>query len=371
MYVELKSITKKYGNTVAVQEANLGIEKGKLVAFLGPSGSGKTTILRMIAGLEMPSKGEIFIDGHCVNNLHPRERGVGFVFQSYALFRYMNVRDNIAFGLDVKKTPKEEVRKKVDELLKLTGLKEYEKRYPNELSGGQRQRVAFARALAINPSLLLLDEPFAAVDAKVRKELRTWLREMIHRVGITSIFVTHDQEEAVEVADEIIVMSQGRIEQIGTSEEIYKNPSTPFVSQFIGQGSIVENFTSIKGFAQFENKYIGAVIRPEFVEAFKPDNLDFKEMIDCTCEGEITDISFLGNSLELKIKVGDIELLTRRSLERREIHIGEKMRVLVYRIIAFDDTKAYLLENPELDKKQIHSKQMEAYLYGTDGYFVG
>lgn len=371
MYVELKDISKNYGGTVAVQKANLGIEKGKLVALLGPSGSGKTTILRMIAGLEVPSEGDIFIDGKRVNDLHPRDRGVGFVFQSYALFRYMNVRDNIAFGLEVKKTSSDDINRKVNELIELTGLKGYEKRYPNELSGGQRQRVAFARALAVDPALLLLDEPFAAIDAKVRKELRTWLREMIHRVGITSIFVTHDQEEAVEVADEIIVMSQGRIEQIGPAEDIYKAPDTPFVAQFIGQGTVVEDFSCIKGFDQYEKKYRAAVIRPEFVEAFKPDNLDFKEMIDCTSEGEITDICFLGNSLELKIKMGETELITRRSLERREVHIGEKMRVLVYRMIVFDDEKAYQLENQDLNKKQIHSKQMESNLYGADGYFVG
>ena len=371
MYVELKGITKEYGKILAVREANIGIEKGKLVALLGPSGSGKTTILRMIAGLEKPNAGEIFIDGNSVNDLHPKDRGIGFVFQSYALFRYMNVYDNIAFGLDVKRMPKDTVKKRVEELLELTGLSEYAKRFPNELSGGQRQRVAFARAIATNPALLLLDEPFAAIDAKVRKELRTWLREMIHKVGITSIFVTHDQDEAVEVADEIIVMSEGKIEQIGTPVDIYKNPATPFVSQFIGQGSIIESYSQIKGFGEYGNRYNGAVIRPEFVEAFKPDNLDFREMLDCTGEGEILDIGFLGNSLELKIKMGDVILYTRRSLERREVRVGEKMRVLVYRMLAFDDNKAYLLENAELNHRQIHSKQLESYLYGTDGYFVG
>ena len=370
MYIELKDISKKYKDTTAVSKVNFGIEQGSLTALLGPSGSGKTTILRTIAGLELPDGGEIYIDGKCVNDLHPKDRGIGFVFQSYALFRYMNVRDNIAFGMDVKKMPKVKVNERVDELLELTGLKEYAKRYPNELSGGQRQRVAFARALAVRPSVLLLDEPFAAIDAKVRKELRKWLRDMIHRVGITSIFVTHDQEEAVEVADEIIVMSRGKIEQIGTPADIYKNPKTAFVAKFIGQGSMIEDYYLIRGFEEYKGRYQGAVIRPEFVEAFKPDNMDFQDMLGCTFEGEIADIQFMGNALELKLIVGSIVLYTRRSLERRTVQIGEKMRVLVYRMFAFDGEKAYLLENTDLKKRPIHSRQLESYLYGADGYFV-
>ncbi|MCR5586325.1 MAG: ATP-binding cassette domain-containing protein, partial [Lachnospiraceae bacterium] len=193
MYVELKNINKNYGDFQASKDVNFGIEKGSLVALLGPSGSGKTTILRMIAGLETPNSGDIIIDGKVVNNIAPADRGIGFVFQNYALFRYMTVYQNIAFGLKLKKVPKDKIKERVEELLELTGLKGFEKRYPNQLSGGQRQRVAFARALAPNPSLLLLDEPFAAIDAKVRQELRSWLREMIYKVGITSIFVTHDQ----------------------------------------------------------------------------------------------------------------------------------------------------------------------------------
>ena len=203
MYVEMKNIFKQYGNFRASDNVNFGIEKGKLVALLGPSGSGKTTILRMIAGLETPSFGDIYIDGKRVNDVPANQREIGFVFQNYALFRHMTVYDNIAFGLKLKKVPKDEIKKRVTELLDITGLAGLEKRYPNQLSGGQRQRVAFARALAPNPSVLLLDEPFAAIDAKVRTELRTWLRSMVTRLGITSIFVTHDQDEAVEVADEI------------------------------------------------------------------------------------------------------------------------------------------------------------------------
>lgn len=202
MYVELKNINKHFGSYKASDNVNFGIEKGKLIGLLGPSGSGKTTILRMIAGLENPDSGEIIIDGNVVNNIPASQRGIGFVFQNYALFRYMSVYDNIAFGLKVQKKDKAVIKERVTELIKLIGLEGLEKRYPSQLSGGQRQRVAFARALAPNPQLLLLDEPFAAIDAKVRQELRSWLKEMIQKLGVTSIFVTHDQDEAIEVADD-------------------------------------------------------------------------------------------------------------------------------------------------------------------------
>ena len=235
MYVEMKNIVKKYGDFLASDHVSLGVEKGKLVALLGPSGSGKTTLLRMIAGLENPNEGDIYIDGKRVNDVPAAKRGIGFVFQNYALFRYMTVYDNVAFGLVLQKMPKKQIKERVTELLAMTGLSGMEKRYPNQLSGGQRQRVAFARALAPNPRVLLLDEPFAAIDAKVRAELRSWLKEMVVKLGITSIFVTHDQEEAVEVADEIIITNHGTIEQMGTPVEIYKSPATPFVERFIGR----------------------------------------------------------------------------------------------------------------------------------------
>ena len=217
MYVEMKNIFKQYGNFRASDNVNFGIEKGKLVALL---------------------------DGKRVNDVPANQREIGFVFQNYALFRHMTVYDNIAFGLKLKKVPKDEIKKRVTELLDITGLAGLEKRYPNQLSGGQRQRVAFARALAPNPSVLLLDEPFAAIDAKVRTELRTWLRSMVTRLGITSIFVTHDQDEAVEVADEIIITNHGKIEQMGSPIEIYKSPATPFVVEFIGKAQrlmIIQN----------------------------------------------------------------------------------------------------------------------------------
>lgn len=229
----MKDINKTFDGFHASRDVSFGIEKGHLAALLGPSGSGKTTILRMIAGLDRPDDGDILVEGKRINEIPGGRRGIGFVFQNYALFRYMTVEKNIAFGLEIQKKSKKEIKERVDELLELTSMKDLGKRYPHQLSGGQRQRVAFARALAPNPHLLLLDEPFAAIDAKVRRELRNWLKEMIGQVGVTSIFVTHDQEEAMEVADTIIVTNEGRVEQIGTPEEICLHPATAFVDEFI------------------------------------------------------------------------------------------------------------------------------------------
>ena len=233
MYIEMREINKTFDGFHAAENVSFGVEKGHLAALLGPSGSGKTTILRMIAGLDVPDSGDILVEGKRMNDIPGSKRGIGFVFQNYALFRYMTVADNIAFGLEIQKRKKTEIKERVEELLELISMKDLGKRYPHQLSGGQRQRVAFARALAPDPHLLLLDEPFAAIDAKVRRELRSWLKEMIGRVGVTSIFVTHDQEEAMEVADTIIVTNQGRVEQIGTPEEICHHPATSFVQDFI------------------------------------------------------------------------------------------------------------------------------------------
>lgn len=351
MYVELKDINKNYGDFKASEQVDFGVERGKLVALLGPSGSGKTTILRILAGLENPDSGDIYIDGKKMNDVPASKRGIGFVFQNYALFRYMTVFDNIAFGLEIQKMPKAQIKQRVMELIELVGLTGLEKRYPNQLSGGQRQRVAFARALAPNPNVLLLDEPFAALDAKVRGEIRSWLKDMIHKVGITSIFVTHDQDEAVEVADEIIVTNRGKIEQIGTPIEIYKNPQTQFVATFIGDSSKVEDYHKLRGFEKGD--YKGAIIRPEFVEAFKSDNVKFKNVIKYSEEGIIEKIAFRGNCLQLTLDVKGIKLTTDRSLERRPVEIGEKMCVIVYRIYAYDEKHAYLLENEELRGKEV------------------
>lgn len=350
MYVEMKHIEKQYGDFKASDDVNFGIEKGKLVALLGPSGSGKTTILRMIAGLEEPNAGDIFIDGKRINDIPPAKRGIGFVFQNYALFRYMTVYDNIAFGLEIQKVPKAKIKERVMELIELTGLSGMEKRYPSQLSGGQRQRVAFARALAPNPQVLLLDEPFAAIDAKVRQELRNWLREMIHKVGITSIFVTHDQDEAVEVADEIIVTNHGRIEQVGTPIEIYKTPQTPFVAQFIGRSTVVNHYEQLNGFESVEGAS-KAVIRPEFVRVSKSGKLE--QYMSAAEEGTVEEVVFRGNYLELTINVKGILIKAERSLEKDPVSVGEKVQVLIYRLYIFDENKTYLMENNAMQERDV------------------
>jgi len=236
--IEVRSISKNFGAFRALDAVSLMVAPGKLVALLGPSGSGKTTLLRIMAGLEAPDSGSVWLDGVEATQLAARDRGVGFVFQHYALFRHMTVAENVAFGLTVRRgpsrPPKAEIDRRVAELLDLVQLSGLAGRYPNQLSGGQRQRVALARALAVEPRLLLLDEPFGALDAQVRKELRRWLRRLHDELGLTGVFVTHDQEEALEVADEVVVMNQGRIEQVGSPAAIYDSPASPFVYRFLG-----------------------------------------------------------------------------------------------------------------------------------------
>ena len=350
MYVEMKNIYKRYGDFLASDNVSFGIEKGKLVALLGPSGSGKTTLLRMIAGLENPNSGDIFIDGKRVNDIPASKRGIGFVFQNYALFRYMTVFDNVAFGLELQKMPKKQIKERVKELLELTGLSGMEKRYPNQLSGGQRQRVAFARALAPNPLVLLLDEPFAAIDAKVRTELRSWLKEMVEKLGITSIFVTHDQDEAVEVADEIIITNHGTIEQMGTPVEIYKSPGTPFVAKFIGRSSVVEEYGKLKGFDQVEGTD-RAVIRPEFIKISKSGKLD--QYISAAETGVVKDVVFRGNRIDITVDINGIEVVGERSLEKDLVAVGETVHVLIYRLYVFDEAQTYLLENKEMQEQDV------------------
>lgn len=345
-YVEMRDVNKSFGGFQASRDIHFGIEKGKLIGLLGPSGSGKTTILRMLAGLESADSGDIIIDGQVVNDVPASKRGIGFVFQSYALFRYLTVYENIAFGLKVQKWKKEKIRERVAEMLELVGLTGLEKRYPNQLSGGQRQRIAFARALAPQPQLLLLDEPFAAVDAKVRQELRSWLREMISSVGVTSIFVTHDQDEAIEVADEIIITNEGRIEQIGTPKDIYKQPVTPFVAQFIGQSSIVENFQRFAGFEHVDHTAMQAVVRPEYVSVTKKG--EFVRYPIHTEEGVVEQSAFRGSEIELKIRVKDTVITANRLLDETPVEVGETVHVFIYRVYAFDDKKAYVIENNAL-----------------------
>lgn len=277
MSIEVVGITKKFGKFVALDGLNLEVPSGELVALLGPSGSGKTTLLRVIAGLEFPDTGTVRFDGHDISERNARDRGVGFVFQHYALFRHMTVFENIAFGLRVRprqhRPSRAEISAKVHNLLKLIQLENLSDRYPSQLSGGQRQRVALARALAVEPSVLLLDEPFGALDAKVRMELRRWLRQLHDEIHITSVFVTHDQEEALEVADCVVVMNEGRIEQVGSPDGVYNHPASPFVYNFLGNvnlfhGRVEEDKTYIH---ETETGHL-VYVRPHLLEiARRPD----------------------------------------------------------------------------------------------------
>src|SRR6195256_5956527 len=234
MAIEARNVTKRFGDFVALDDVSIEVESGSLTALLGPSGSGKSTLLRVIAGLETADAGDVFISGKEATALAPQKRGVGFVFQHYAPFKHMTVWDNVAFGLSIRRRPKEEIAKRVDELLELVQLVGLGKRYPAQLSGGQRQRMALARALAVDPEVLLLDEPFGALDAKVREDLRAWLRRLHDEVHVTTVLVTHDQAEALDVADRIAVLNKGRIEQVGSPTDVYDAPENAFVMSFLG-----------------------------------------------------------------------------------------------------------------------------------------
>ena len=376
MYIELEHISKYFGTFKASDDVSFGIEKGKLVGLLGPSGSGKTTILRMLAGLEKQDEGDVIIDGKNVNTFTPDQRKIGFVFQSYALFPYMTVYDNIAYGLKVQKRDKKFIKNRVHELLELVGLPGVEKRYPDQLSGGQRQRIALARALAPQPEVLLLDEPFAAIDAKVRKELRTWLRETIDKVGITSIFVTHDQDEAIEIADEIIITNKGRIEQVGNPVEIYENPKTPFVAQFIGQSAVIKDFGKLKGFEKENDSQYG-VIRPEFVEISdftdnikngtnelwkaktakdkKSDNETTIDAADSAYEdGIIEEVLFRGNTYEIRVRIGNITVTGKTSVSAGKRSRGEHIKVLIKQLYIIEDENTQIVKNKAFDDSQIY-----------------
>jgi sulfate/thiosulfate transport system ATP-binding protein len=232
--ITVRGANKHYGDFAALDNVDFDVPSGSLTALLGPSGSGKSTLLRAIAGLDQPDTGTVTINGRDVTGVPPQRRGIGFVFQHYAAFKHLTVRDNVAFGLKIRKRPKSEIKEKVDNLLEVVGLSGFQTRYPNQLSGGQRQRMALARALAVDPEVLLLDEPFGALDAKVREDLRAWLRRLHDEVHVTTVFVTHDQEEALEVADRIVVINHGRIEQIGPPHELYDHPTSEFVMSFLG-----------------------------------------------------------------------------------------------------------------------------------------
>lgn len=350
MYIELKNINKSFGSFKASDNVSFGLEKGKLIGLLGPSGSGKTTILRMLAGLEKQDSGDILINGRIVNSVPASERGIGFVFQNYALFPFMTVNANIAYGLRVQKKDKKFISDRVNELLELVGLPDVGKRYPDQLSGGQRQRIALARALAPQPELLLLDEPFAAIDAKVRKELRTWLRETIDKIGITSIFVTHDQDEAIEVADEIVITNNGRVEQVGSPSEIYLEPATAFVAQFIGQSVMIEDFGRLKGFSGNGK----ALIRPEFIEINKFEDNGYHRFESAMETAVVQNVSFRGNAFEVRASIGDISVTGRYPLSSPRLRKGDEVKIFIKKLYTVDSDSTSIIVNKALDVSDVY-----------------
>jgi sulfate transport system ATP-binding protein len=304
MAIEVRNVSKRFGEFQALDEVSLEVPAGSLTALLGPSGSGKSTLLRVIAGLEVPDSGEIVISGEYATSLEPQQRGVGFVFQHYAAFKHMTVRDNVAFGLRIRKRPRAEIRERVDRLLELVQLQQFGRRYPAQLSGGQRQRMALARALAVEPEVLLLDEPFGALDAQVRAELRDWLRRLHDEVHVTTVFVTHDQEEAMDVADQIAVLNRGVIEQVGGPRELYEQPATEFVLGFVGPTTRVG----------------GEWVRPHDLELLH-------EPAEGATEAMIERVVHLGFEVRIELVAGDGERLwaqvTRDACEQLELAGGQ------------------------------------------------
>ena len=307
MSIEVKGVSKRFGDFVALDDVSVSIPSGQLTALLGPSGGGKSTLLRIIAGLESADDGAVVIEGSDATHLPAQKRNVGFVFQHYAAFKHMSVAKNVAFGLEIRKRPKTEVRDRVDELLRLVHLQQFAHRLPSQLSGGQRQRMALARALAVEPKVLLLDEPFGALDAQVRKELRDWLRRLHDEVHVTTVFVTHDQEEALEVADEIVVINDGRIEQIGTPDELYDDPANDFVMSFLGPVTRLD----------------GQLIRPHDIELRQtPDRMG-------AVRGVVTRLLRVGFEVRLSVRTeGNPDLqvvISRTELRSTQVDVGSEV----------------------------------------------
>jgi putative spermidine/putrescine transport system ATP-binding protein len=317
-FLELTNIHKQFGQAVAVEDFNLKVERGEFVSFLGPSGCGKTTTLRMIAGFEIPTSGRVAIDNVDITDKAPNQRNVGMVFQSYALFPNMTVAQNIGFGLRIRKESESAIQERVNEMLALIHLEQKGNSYPSQLSGGQQQRVALARALAIQPQVLLLDEPLSALDAKIRISLRAEIRAIQRKLGITAIYVTHDQEEALSISDRIVVMSQGRIEQVGTPFEIYNFPQTAYVANFVGTLNMTtaEIIDPAKGILQIDGarletaeKLNGAHRGDKVTIAIRPERLSFAaeqrkaNVIDC----KIENITFLGSIVRIQISIGNVK----------------------------------------------------------------
>ncbi|MBI3173962.1 MAG: ABC transporter ATP-binding protein [Chloroflexi bacterium] len=314
-YLSISNVSKIFGGVVAVEDFNLEVEKGEFISFLGPSGCGKTTTLRMIAGFELPTSGEVVLDSENITYKSPNERNVGMVFQSYALFPNMTVAQNIGFGLQVRKTPADEIQTTVKEMLGLIHLEKHAEKYPYQLSGGQQQRVALARALAINPRVLLLDEPLSALDAKIRVELRQEIRRIQQKMGITTIYVTHDQEEALSLSNRIVVMSQGRMEQVGTPSEIYNHPTTEFVASFVGQLNLLP--VSEVDLKNGVCKLNGQLVRFDHSEprqisdkprlAIRPEEFQFGQAEGRNLiQGHVEVVMFLGAVVRLRVRIGEV-----------------------------------------------------------------
>ncbi len=324
MGIVVENVSKEFGSFKAVDNVNLEIKSGSLVALLGPSGSGKSTLLRVIAGLEPPDTGKIWLTGKDATQTSVQDRNIGFVFQHYALFKHLTVRQNIGFGLDIRKTPKPKVKARVEELLNLVQLTGLGDRYPSQLSGGQRQRVALARALAVQPQVLLLDEPFGALDAKVRKDLRAWLRRLHDEVHVTTVFVTHDQEEAMEVSDEIVVMNKGRVEQVGTPAQVYDNPATPFVMSFIGPVNVLPSSAQIFQSGGFDSVHPEIFLRPhDVVVETKPNG--------STAPARVTRLIHLGWEVQAELTLADGQVvmanLTRERYDQLKLEPDQQVYV--------------------------------------------
>lgn len=302
MGIAVENISKQFGGFTALDQVSVEIKTGSLVALLGPSGSGKSTLLRIIAGLEYPDSGRVFITGKDATYASVQDRHIGFVFQHYALFKHMTVRQNIAFGLEIQKWSKPKIRDRVNELLDLVQMSGFGDRYPSQLSGGQRQRIALARALALKPQLLLLDEPFGALDAKVRKDLRDWLRRLHDEVHVTTVFVTHDQEEAMSVADEIVVMNRGQVEQIGTPAQIYDNPASPFVMSFIGPVNVLSSSYLFPNTPE-PSQSAELFLRPHDVEVYTTPEVD-------TVSAIVRRVIYLGWEVQIELTLDDRQMFT-------------------------------------------------------------
>jgi sulfate transport system ATP-binding protein len=322
--IVVENVSKKFGSFQAVDNVSLEIQSGSLVALLGPSGSGKSTLLRLISGLEMPDSGKIILTGKDATNKSVQERNIGFVFQHYALFKHLTVRQNVAFGLEIRKTPTKKIQGRVEQLLELVQLSGLGDRYPSQLSGGQRQRVALARALAVEPSVLLLDEPFGALDAKVRKDLRAWLRRLHDEVHVTTVFVTHDQEEAMEVSDEIVVMNQGKVEQVGTPAEIYDHPASAFVMSFIGPVNVLPSSSKIFQSAGFDSPNPETFLRPQDVIVERNANGN-------TAPATVNRVIHLGWEIQVELTLDDGQIvmahLTRDRFDQLELEPQQRVYV--------------------------------------------